>query len=190
MKKESTATRLRKIMDSRGLRQVDILKLTTPYCEKYGIKMNKSDISQYCSGKNEPNQEKLFVLGKALSVSESWLMGFDVPMERNDYEFKGTITLDDISCNNNVEEFKKAYDKSALRKNKSEYKLLENMQRLNNNGKKNLLDYSEILLGNPNFIESNDHLEVMAAHERTDIKVTDEMWKHDKDIMVDDSEWE
>ncbi len=30
----------------------------------------------------------------------------------------------------------------------------------------------------------------MAAHERTDIKVTDEMRKHDKDIMMDDSEWE
>lgn len=190
MKKESTATRLRKIMESKGLRQVDILKLTIPYCEKYGIKMNKSDISQYCSGKNEPNQEKLFVLGKALNVSESWLMGFDVPMERNDYEFKDTIAPDGISFNNNVEEFKKAYDKSTLRKNKLEYKLLENMQRLNNNGKKNLLDYSEILLGNPNFIESNDHLEVMAAHERTDIKVTDEMRKHDKGIMMDDSEWE
>ena len=48
MKKESTATRLRKIMESKGLRQVDILKSTIPYCEKYGIKMNKSDISQYC----------------------------------------------------------------------------------------------------------------------------------------------
>ena len=95
-----------------------------------------------------------------------------------------------MSFDNNVEEFKKVFDKSTLRKNKLEYKLLENMQRLNNNGKKNLLDYSEILLGNPNFIESNDHLEIMAAHERTDIKVTDEMRKHDKDIMMDDSEWE
>lgn len=28
------------------------------------------------------------------------------------------------------------------------------------------------------------------ADERTDIKVTDEMRKHDKDIMMDDSEWE
>ena len=93
MKKESTSTRLKKIMETKGLRQVDVLKLTAPYCEQYGIKMNKSDISQYCSGKNEPNQEKLFVLGKALNVSESWLMGFDVPMGRNDYEFKDAIGL-------------------------------------------------------------------------------------------------
>ena len=189
MKKESTATRLKKIMETKDLRQVDVLKLTAPYCEQYGIKMNKSDISQYCSGKNEPNQEKLFVLGKALNVSESWLMGFDVAMGRNDYEFKDAIGPDNLSFNN-VEEFKKAYDQSMFRKNRLEYKLLENMRKLNNNGKKSLLNYSEILLGNPNFIESNNHLEVLAAHERTDIKVTNEMRKHDKDIMMDDSEWE
>ena len=70
----------------RGLRQVDILNLTVPYCQKYSVKMNKSDISQYCSGKTEPNQEKLFILGNALNVSEAWLMGFDVPMERTPYK--------------------------------------------------------------------------------------------------------
>ena len=82
MKRENTAIRLKTIMNMRGLRQVDILNLTVPYCQKYNVKMNKSDISQYCSGKTEPNQEKLFILGNALSVNEAWLMGFDVPMER------------------------------------------------------------------------------------------------------------
>ncbi len=32
--------------------------------------------------------------------------------------------------------------------------------------------------------------ELAAAHERTDIEVTEEMKKHDDDIMNDDSEWE
>lgn len=32
--------------------------------------------------------------------------------------------------------------------------------------------------------------ELIAAHERTDIDVTEEMKKHDDDIMNDDSEWE
>ena len=82
MKKATTAQRLKQIMAERNLRQVDILNLTIPYCSKYGVKMNKSDISQYCSGKTEPNQDKLFVLGSALNVSEAWLMGYDVPMER------------------------------------------------------------------------------------------------------------
>ena len=38
--------------------------------------------------------------------------------------------------------------------------------------------------------QMDDDLSVMAAHERTDIKVTNEMRKHDDDIMMDDSEWE
>lgn len=81
MKKENTASRLAQIMKENNLRQIDILNRTLPYCQQYGVKMNKSDISQYCSGKTEPNQDKLFVLGKALNVSEAWLMGYDVPME-------------------------------------------------------------------------------------------------------------
>lgn len=39
-------------------------------------------------------------------------------------------------------------------------------------------------------LEDFDKEEVRAAHERTDIKVTAEMKKHDDDIMNDDSEWE
>ena len=82
MCKETTAIRLKKIMDERNLRQADILEMVKPYCEKYHVKMNRSDLSQYCTGKVEPHQEKLFVLGCALNVSEAWLMGFDVPQER------------------------------------------------------------------------------------------------------------
>ena len=96
MKKENTAIRLKTIMNMRGLRQVDILNLTVPYCQKYNVKMNKSDISQYCSGKTEPNQEKLFILGNALNVSEAWLMGYDVPMQTESPVPSNTYPLDDI----------------------------------------------------------------------------------------------
>ena len=84
MNKENTASRLNKIMAERNLRQVDILERVKPFCIKYDIKMNKSDLSQYVSGKVEPSQEKLVVLGMALNVSEAWLMGFDVPMDRHE----------------------------------------------------------------------------------------------------------
>ena len=83
MKSYNTMLRLKSLMQERGLRQVDILSLTKPYCEKYGVKFNKSDISQYLSGKTEPNQDKLAILGMALGVNEGWLMGYDVPMDRN-----------------------------------------------------------------------------------------------------------
>lgn len=73
MEKVSSSERFKTLMDERNLRQVDILNLVLPYCKKYNVKMNKSDISQYVSGKTEPSQEKLVVLGMALNVSESWL---------------------------------------------------------------------------------------------------------------------
>lgn len=84
MKKDTTADRLKQIMKERNLRQVDIIKKTEPYCKKYGVKMNKSDISQYVSGKVEPSQEKLVILGMALNVQEAWLMGLDVPRDRKE----------------------------------------------------------------------------------------------------------
>lgn len=82
--KETTSDRIKQIMKERRLKQVDILNLSLPYCKKYGVKMNKSDISQYVSGRFEPSQEKLVILGMALNVSEAWLMGFDVSPARKD----------------------------------------------------------------------------------------------------------
>lgn len=94
MKRETTATRLKQLMQERNLKQVDILEKTKPYCAKYGVKMNKSDLSQYVSGKVEPNQDKLFVLSRALRVNEAWLMGFDVEKEK---EFSSAEASKDIA---------------------------------------------------------------------------------------------
>lgn len=80
MKEETTASRLHYLMALRGIKQVDILRAALPYAEEYGVKMNRSDISQYVSGKVAPGQDKLAVLGKALGVDPVWLMGIDVPM--------------------------------------------------------------------------------------------------------------
>ena len=90
-KKSNTTERLKEIMEIKNLRQVDILELCQPFSAKYNIKMNKSDLSQYLSGKSEPNQSKLFILANALNVSEAWLMGLDSPMERQDYTPPQTI---------------------------------------------------------------------------------------------------
>lgn len=89
MGRATTADRLREAMEKRGLRQVDVLEMARPFCEKYGVKLNKNDISQYLSGKVQPKQDKLTLLGITLNVSEGWLMGFDVPMSR---AFENTST--------------------------------------------------------------------------------------------------
>lgn len=91
MKKVTTSDRLREIMNNRGLRQVDILDMVKPYCEQYGVRLGKNDLSQYVNGKVEPRQEKLTVLGLALGVSEAWLMGYDVPESRESKPFPSNL---------------------------------------------------------------------------------------------------
>lgn len=82
MKSSNTSQRLQSIMAERDLKQKDILALAAPFCKKYNVKLGKTDLSQYVSGKFEPRQDKLTILGLALNVSEAWLMGYDVPSER------------------------------------------------------------------------------------------------------------
>ncbi|MDU5492644.1 MAG: helix-turn-helix domain-containing protein [Clostridium perfringens] len=92
---ETTSTRLKKILEDRGLKQVDLLNLAKPFCKEYNVKMNKSDISQYLSDKAKPGQEKLFILAKALNVNEAWLMGYDVPMEK-EIKINPNFSIEDI----------------------------------------------------------------------------------------------
>lgn len=65
--------RIKEAMKIREMRQIDLAKAT-------GI--SKPAISQYVSGKYVPKQAATFLIAKALNVSEAWLMGYDVPMER------------------------------------------------------------------------------------------------------------
>lgn len=83
MKVTTTSERLNFLLKERNLKQVDILNLAEPYCKKFGVTLTKVDLSQYISGKYEPKQVKLNILALALNVNEAWLMGYDVPMQRN-----------------------------------------------------------------------------------------------------------
>lgn len=74
MSKSTFRKRLKEIMQLRGKRQADVALET-------GIP--KSAISQYLSGKFEAKQDRIYVLSKYFNVSEAWLMGCDVPMERS-----------------------------------------------------------------------------------------------------------
>lgn len=102
MKKYTTAERLKQIMQERNMKQVDILELVLPVCKKYGLKMNKSDISQYVSGKAEPNQRKLVALSEALNVSETWLMGYEINEKELIYEEEKGKSLAKLIANENM----------------------------------------------------------------------------------------
>lgn len=88
MKISNTASRLQEIMDTRKIKQVDILALCKPFCEKYGVRLGRNDLSQYVNGKVEPGSEKLTILGLALGVNEAWLMGYDVSPERKKFSIE------------------------------------------------------------------------------------------------------
>ena len=96
MKKFTTSQRLKQLMNERNIKQVDILIKAEPFCKKYGVKLNKNDLSQYVNGKVEPGQQKLSILGLALNVNEAWLMGYDVPQIR-DITF-GNETVEELSA--------------------------------------------------------------------------------------------
>ncbi len=71
---EPCSTRIKKALVVRDMKQADLCKIT-------GIP--KSAISEYLSGAYEPKQDKLLLISRALRVSPTWLMGFDVPMEES-----------------------------------------------------------------------------------------------------------
>lgn len=90
MKITNTSARLKEIMREKNIKQIDILKMIQPICERDNIKMGSNDLSQYVTGKVEPSQKKLSALAEALDTNEVWLMGYDVPKGRNDI-----VTLND-----------------------------------------------------------------------------------------------
>jgi len=87
--------RIAEAMMIRGMKQSDLTKMT-------GI--SKGAISSYLSGRYEPKQDGIYALAKALDVNEAWLMGYDVPMERDavadkldEYEMEMIKTISGIA---------------------------------------------------------------------------------------------
>ena len=69
----SCGKRIKEALSIRGMKQVELCEIT---------KIPKSALSQYISGAFEPKQDRIYLISKALDVSEAWLMGYDVPMGR------------------------------------------------------------------------------------------------------------
>lgn len=179
---ENTSTRLKKIMEEKKLRQVDLLEMVRPFCEKYNVKINKSDISQYLSGKVKPGQEKLSMLGMALNINETWLMGYDVPKEKQ-------FNIENLNLSN------------------EEKTLLKNFNKLDTEDKDKVIDYTILLSSQDKYKEEinkvielpkkekqvweeegKEHLMPVASHDR-DGEFSEEEYKHDDDLMDDEDFW-
>ena len=73
MGRETFADRLKLAMDRRGLKQVDLCRAAAGK----GVKLGKSHVSQYVSGKTVPRADILHFLAETLEVEENWLKGMD-----------------------------------------------------------------------------------------------------------------
>ncbi len=65
-----------RLLEAIALRKVSKAELS----REAGI--SKSSITRYTKGDWEGKQDAVYALAKALNVDEAWLMGYDVPMER------------------------------------------------------------------------------------------------------------
>lgn len=67
--------RLSTAMQQRGLKQSDLVRLSSDY----GGRLGKSQVSQYVSGKTMPRPDVIRLLSAMLAVDEAWLAGGDAP---------------------------------------------------------------------------------------------------------------
>lgn len=81
---ESCGKRIAKALSIRDLRQADLAQMTN---------IPKSSLSLYLSDAYEPKQDRIFLIAKALRVSEAWLMGYDVPMENEKKDSPSELQL-------------------------------------------------------------------------------------------------
>ena len=68
-----TPQRLKEALEKSNMKQADLARAT-------GI--DKGSIHHYLTGRYEPKAEPINKMAIALNVSEMWLWGYDVPMER------------------------------------------------------------------------------------------------------------
>lgn len=110
-------------------------------------------------------------LAKALYTTPADLMGW----EQVDSHFSGKEAPKEIydKFKNNVSKFHGEHKE-----------LLDIYEKLSSPNQKRVFTYSKNLLMNQ---QMEEELAVQAAHERTDIEVTDEMRQHDDDIMDDEN---
>lgn len=77
MGKQTFADRLVLAMDQRGLKQIDLVHIAA----KSGVKLGKSQVSQYISGKTIPRVGVMEFLADTLGVSKEWLAdGTPIPV--------------------------------------------------------------------------------------------------------------
>lgn len=87
LRKVSTISeRLQFAMDKRKIKQIDLARVAD---------VNQGALSRYLKGSYEPKSATIYKLALALDVSDMWLEGYDVPLERSqkqkEIDFKNNL---------------------------------------------------------------------------------------------------
>ena len=92
---DTFANRLKEILSIRNMKQVDL-------CEK--TKLSSGLINKYLKGKAQARADKLTILATALDTNEVWLMGYDVPMNKDFGSIKNkSIYVRDLETNKPID---------------------------------------------------------------------------------------
>lgn len=169
---ETIANRIKQGLSIRNMKQADLVEKT---------KIGKSSISTYISGAYEPKQRNIYKIAKALDVNEAWLMGYDVPMERETSNTINSNDKDNILLNSfnklneegKNEAIKRVQELTELSKYKKEdNKVVELPKR-----EKQIWEES-----------GKEHLMPVASHDRNG-EFTDEEYNLDDNLMDDEDFW-
>lgn len=131
---KSISERMKEALEIREMKQAELV-------EKTGI--GKSSISTYLSGSYEPKQRNIYKIAQALDVSETWLMGYDVPMERssspqvndNSLLIRALLNSDDDEDSSLYKGFISKKLTQDIDFEPIDIKLLSEFKKLNKNGK-------------------------------------------------------
>ena len=156
--------KIRKARKDKGLTQRELAKL---------INAKHNSISNWENDQNKPDPDTIELICGVLDITPSYLMGFNEP----DFIIpKSNIVIEMKKNNSNLDDFQK--------------RLFEYAKRLNLLGEQEAIKRIEELTLIPKYTkEDPDYLEPVAAHERTDVEVTNEMKQNDDKLMNDDSIW-
>lgn len=169
---ETVSNRIKQGLSIRNMKQADLVEKT---------KIGKSSISTYISGAYEPKQRNIYKIAKALDVNEAWLMGYDVPMERETSNTVNSNDKDNILLNSfnklneegKNEAIKRVQELTELSKYKKEdNKVVELPKR-----EKQIWEES-----------GKEHLMPVASHDRNG-EFTDEEYNLDDNLMDDENFW-
>lgn len=149
---------------------------TKQFARRLGL--SKQTISAYKNGTRKPKTPTIKAIAKELDVSETWLLGYDVPendvsdlirSSPEDYNFQeinrlmraDPDTLDEVQrqavnqkrhedeLDETTSGFFNGYKVSRL--NEDEYRFLYNYRKLNDEGKKFISKTMEMVRGNPDY---------------------------------------